>query len=228
MGSVTNTYTATFTPSLDGIVARTSVNEAFSTIRGGAGNSSSTGGDSTIFLQSSSTTNQFAQLWRQITLFDTTSIPVGSTIVNATLTIMVNQATIANTLGGSPTVEMVSSTPASNVALVNADYANLGTTSFASIAFASFSNSVIITSLNASGIAAVTVNGISKFGFRNNWDLNNSFTGIWASTKSTTMEWAGGGSSMPPTLTVVYTQTFPTLAITGLSSIANIQTITTS
>lgn len=223
MGSVTNTYTATFTPSVSGAVTRDTVNESLSTIRAGAGNDAGVGaGSGFVELIASVTTNQFNTLARNIIVFDTSTIPSGSTIVSAALNLYGNAAT---TQLGTTTLEVVSSSPASTSTLANADYGTLGSTSFASVAFASFnqtSNNSI--SLNSSGLSNITPNSFSKFGIRLGWDFNNSFTGSWGLGQLTYIPWTYSST----TLVVTYTRTFPTLAITGPSSIANIQTITTS
>lgn len=221
MGTVTNTYTSTFTPSLAGTVARNGVNQTFTAIQSGAGTVVSS---SFLFasLIASTTTNQYSELDRSIVLFDTSSIPASATITSATLSVQGNNT--GNALG-STNINIVSSNPASNSALATGDYSTLGTTSFGSIAFASFNMTGNNTfTLNSSGISNITLAGISKFGFSLEWDRANSFTGTWASSQITNYTMV----TSSPVLTVTYTQTFPTLSINNISSLSNVTTITTS
>lgn len=227
MATVTNFYTSTFTPSLNGYVGRNGVNESLSTIRSGAGNFTSTATVNNIDLTASTTTNQFAQLLRVIALFDTSSIPAGATILSATLRLCSD--TQSNTLGDSPSLELVSSNPASTSVLANADYGTLGSTSFSSVAYASFPTGSLSTlTLNSSGLSNITKGGISKFGFRSNWDLNNNFTGSWASSAFMVMSWQSATGVNKPLLTVNYSVDFPSLSVNNISSLSNVTIITTS
>lgn len=229
MATVTNYYTVTFTPSLDGYVGRGGVNQTFANIRAGAGNDSSyvtNTGD--VQLSATSTTNQFADLYRNITLFDTSTIPAGATISSATLSIYgVNKG---NGLGSPPGLLLVSSNPASTSALVNADYSTLGSTDFGSATYSSLIvGRYMNISLNASGMSNITKGGISKFGLVIEWDFVGTFSGTWASLQNTFMQWNNGNATTnKPILTVNYSVDFPTLSINNISSLANVTTITTS
>ena len=221
MATVTNSYNATFTPSLAGSVNRLSVNQTFANIRSGAG----TAVDSSVlsaFLFSSSTTNQFQGLGRSIVLFDTSSIPSGATIVSASIS--ATGSARVSTLGTTDIVA-VSSNPASTSALAASDYSTLGTTSFGSISSASFlPTGINVFTLNASGLSNITKNGISKFGFVLDWDRSGTFSGTWASTQLTEYDIVFAS----PVLAVSYTVDFPTLSFNNISSLSNVTTITTS
>lgn len=200
--------------SVDGHVRRSVASETFGTIRAGAGtNSSDTETEATIArLVASSTSNQYSQMRRAIFLFDTSALTAEATISAATLSLYGSAK--SNGLG-SPTLDIVSSTPVSSTALVNADYAQLGTTVFSDIAYASFSTSAYNDmALNASGLAAISKTSISKFGTRIGWDTDNSFGGVWASTADTYFQayFADqAGTTNDPKLVVTYT--LPSLGV---------------
>ncbi len=165
---------------VDGIVQRGSVNETFSTIRSGAGNvSSNTTTTIEALLRGSSTSNQFDFLTRGIMCFDTSALTATASISAAVLKGFGNNK--SNGLG-SADVHICGATPASTSSLANSDYGQLGSTSFANISYASFSTSAYNTfTLDSNGIANISKTGISSFGFRLSWDMNNSFTGTWGS-----------------------------------------------
>ncbi|MBA7713106.1 hypothetical protein ES703_122104 [subsurface metagenome] len=112
-------------------------------------------------------------LSRGIMLFDTSSIPNDAAIFSAILSLYglakydMNSAT--------PNINIYSSNPGSNIALVGTDWATLGSIPFCNtpIAYADWNigvyNDFI---LNAAGLAAISKTGISKFGIRNaNYDV---------------------------------------------------------
>lgn len=110
-------------------------------------------------------------LQRCFWLFDTSAISSGDTISSATLSLYGGTFAYANS--NSTTYEIVASSPASNTTIANSDFDNVSYTSFASIAFASLSQSAYNDfSLDSNGIANVTKEGISKFGSITGLDLN--------------------------------------------------------
>lgn len=193
---------------VDGRAIRGSVDETFTTIRNGAGNSSADGNAIENYgsLTATTTSNQYSFMFRCIFCFDTSSIGGGATINSATLSLFGTDK--SNGLG-SPTLDIVSSTPASTSTLASSDYGNLGTTVFSDIAYASFSTSAYNDfSLNASGLSNISKTSISKFGTRTGWDTDNSFGGSWSSgavTKLTGYMADQTGTSNDPKLTVTYT-----------------------
>lgn len=167
---------------VDGRVERGIVDETFSTIRNAATGAAQVAESSVGApeITSSATTDQFRQLNRTIYTFDTSSIPTSATIISATLSLYGTDKN--NSLGGSPEIDIVGATPASTDTLVGSDYAQLGSTVFASKTYADWSTSSYNDfTLNASGLANITKGGISKFGARVNWDTDDSFGGVWAS-----------------------------------------------
>lgn len=197
---------------VDGEVSRQNTDQDLPTIQSGSGTDvSNTGTDINVRLVSSTTTNQYNTLARGICCFDTSSIGAGSSISDATLSLRVLFS--ANALG-SPALHICGATPASNAALVASDYSQLQSTSFASIAYGSISSSVYNDfALNSSGISNLNLSGISGFGIRLDWDINNSFTGTWVSGFQTSnhdvFSADNSGTGDDPKLVVNYT-TSPT------------------
>ena len=214
------------TTSVDGIVYRTGANETFSTIRAGAGtlaNDSTTGLYQTaVSLFATATTNQYEQLSRSIFLFDTSSLTSGAAISAATLSLWIRSKN--NSLGMTSAhagMAIVGSTPASNTALVAADYGNLGTTRYATdIAY----DSVTIGAyndftLNATGLTNISKTSVTKFGARFAVDVDNG-SPAWTAYLSTSYEipyadWTG--TTQDPKLVVTYVLGFtnPTNAYTS-------------
>lgn len=166
---------------VDGYARRSGIDESLATIRAGAGTASGDA-DTNIDqrIEGSVTSNQFRLLDRMFYLFDASSIPDTDDISAGTLSPF--GATSKATGLGSPDYHIAGSTPASNTAIVNADYSQVQTTSFGSIANASWNTAAYndIT-LNADGRANISKTGISKFSGQFNWDINNDFTGAWVS-----------------------------------------------
>lgn len=167
------------TTTVDGTASRISVDESFSTIRGGAGNSSS---DSSTLnapqLKESGTSGQWQWLRRGYALFDTSSIPDADSISATVFSLYGSSA--ANDVpltAAEAALSIVSGVPASNTAIVDADYAiaNFGSSKYCTdYAYASFS-SVAYNDMtfNATGIAAVSKTGVTKLGFRYAVDVDN-------------------------------------------------------
>ena len=104
-------------------------------------------------------------------LFDTSSI--GSNVVSdAVYSFTSNQATDS---ASELTFNIVSSNPASNTSVVNADYDNFGTTSFGTIesdGVTHDSSTYNDITLNGDGEAAISTSGITKLGMR--WEADRA------------------------------------------------------
>lgn len=153
------------------------------------------------------TTNlNYDRFYRSIFLFDTSPLPDDAIIDSATVSFAI--VSMGNTLGLSDAnagVAIVDSTPASNTALATADYQQLGTTRLATdVAYNDISLTRIYWTLNAAGIAAINLTGITKLGTRLVADLDN-VTPTWGSAKETIIN-AGTSENVlnKPTLTVNY------------------------
>lgn len=200
--------------SVDGRVTRNGVDEAFGTIRAGAGTEvgDSDANNNAAKIVASSTSNQYADITRSIYLFDTSTLADTANITAAVFSLYREGSTDTLTGGSSAnsTWELVASTPASNTALVAADFSQVGSTSFGSSAIhADLTNSVYNNiTLNASGLAAISKTGVSKFAIRFKWDLDNTTTGItWASggeIRSIVSNADTSGTSQDPKLVVTY------------------------
>jgi len=168
--------------SVDGFTARDGVNETFTTIRDGAGTTSDDSGTNLIIrLASSSTTDQFSQMIRSATLFDTSALGSGATIDSAIISGEGN-AVIDNM---DCAVTVIVCAPADDTAVVAGDYptanwtmtqqndSDIDITSFSSSAYNDFT-------LNSTGEGNISKTSITKFGFVIDKDrLNTAPT--WAS-----------------------------------------------
>lgn len=196
----------------DGSVARDfPVDESWAVIIAGAGNAASTDG-ATVFgfvLEASATTNQFVQCGRFICLFDTAALGAGSTITATVLSLWATAK--QDSLTDAPDWDIYTSTPASNTAVVAADYSQLGSTSqtgsplsYASTTTAAYQDFTF----NATGRGNVSLTSISKFGVRNaNRDVAavqpNWVSGARSRVSVATADTAG--TSNDPKLVVTYT-----------------------
>lgn len=178
--------------SVDGRVGKSGVNQNFATIISGNGTFAADSDASTAFFLQASTSSNFQTYVRGIYLFDTSSLTSAATVSAATLSLCGNAAsgdigaTKIGNLGTTP-FHVCSSSPASNTALATGDYSSLGTTSFGEIAYASWSASSVYNdfTLNASGLAAISNTGITKFGTKLGWDIAGSFTGSYSNSAAT-------------------------------------------
>ena len=199
------------TTTVDGRVARFGVDEIWATIRAGAGGFSddSVATDDGVTLWASTTSNQWAYLFRSIFLFDTAAIDDAGTITAAVLSLHISVKSDA--LSTTPDIDIYTSTPASNTALANADFSQIGTTSQTGspIAYASVSTAAYNDfTFSATGRGNVSRTGVSKFGARNaNKDVAN-VEPAWVSGASSGFRprYADTtGTTTDPKLVVTYT-----------------------
>ncbi len=225
---VTISDSATFYPdahpetsSVDGTVYEFQTNSvAWATIIAAAGtgfNDSATDPYSIHFQHSSAGGNLWRYIRRGIFLFDTSGLPDDAVISAATLSLY--GATKTNNKPTSPVVNIYSSAPASNTALAAGDYDSLGSTAFCDtgISYASWSTvGYNDFALNASGIAAVTKTGVSKFGLRDSvYDVGATTPPYTASTTENTVQsWFASeqGNGYKPKLVVTYTSGWANIA----------------
>ncbi len=204
------------TSSVDGRVQQASTNIAWGTLVGAAGSQAyPSEASSDIRFLAGSTTDLWDRIYRLITLFDTSNLPDTASISAATLSL---HGKVGKTDGclATPTVNVYSSNPANNNNLVAADYATLGTTAFCDspIAYADWVEGGTANiyyndfALNASGIAAISTIGVSKFGFRFNYDATSTAPN-WVSVGSTLISvyTTEKGAGFQPKLVVTYSST---------------------
>jgi hypothetical protein len=205
--------TATFFPdahpessSVDGFTM-SNLGGSFASNRSGAGNSSNDSATNDTFVAVRGVGSSDGYCHRLITLFNT-SLLGNSTITSATYSLY---ATAVGTVN-SPTFALVGCTPASNTAIVNADFTattlNSPTEYITRIAISSFNiGSYTDMALNANGLAAISKNGITKFmGREGKFDVDNTDPNT-----SSTLHLDGyfadeTGTTKDPKLTVVYTK----------------------
>lgn len=222
--------------SVDGQTYRgtTGVNETFSTIRGGAGTNewqSDTATTIEVRLDASTTSNQYQMLGRSFLLFDTSSLPDDAIINSVTLSLYGNgKVTTLGTTGFD--VHVAASNPSSNTAIAYTDHSNISRTSFGSLAYASYATgSYNDITLNASGIAAISKTGVTKFSLQSGWDLNNSFGGSWSSGAATLLRFESSDtavSNAKPKLTIDYTEATTTSTTTSTSTSTTTTSTSTS
>jgi hypothetical protein len=212
---------STFYPSLDGWVADSASNVTFTTLVNAAGGFSDDSSPTNFYLaimSAGNVTDRWNNLYRGVALFDTQTLPDGDAIDSAVL------GTRGKSRGqgaGALTLNVYTSAPASDSALVAGDYDSLGTTALSDtgITYAAYSTVGYNNfALNATGIAQIDKTGISKFGFRDQtYDATDTAPGTWASTydsyfHSWPVEETNPTEHRPK---LVVTHTAPTAAITG-------------
>jgi hypothetical protein len=160
---------------VDGYAFRGAVDETWANIRAGAGTTASdTSADNYfVYLGASSTTNQWSDLVRSFLLFDTSPLTAAVTISAATLSLFGTAK--SSTFSTNPNIHINATTPAATNTIATSDYSNIGGTSFANILYDNWSITAYNDfTLDASGQANISKTGISKFGARSNWDINDS------------------------------------------------------
>lgn len=199
---------------IDGYVQRSGSNEQLATIIAGAGtgNKYST---TELFCELQNgyagNNNNYNSLFRSILLFNTGSLGTDATISGAVLSTYYKAK---QNLGG---VYIVSSNPASDTALANSDYGNLGTTSFGYLADASISASQYNDfTLNASGLSAISKTSLSKFGMKIDIDFTGTGDGATGNGYDRYYNFYSSrrtGTANDPKLVVTYTLPATTNAI---------------
>lgn len=208
---------------VDGQVYRGGQLETFANLRSGAGTNKDENAtvENVAILFASNVSGKYDSLYRAIYCFDTSAIPDDAVIDSAVLSLYGNSK--SSDLG-STALHIAGATPASTSALAAADYGQTGSTSFASIPYASFSTSGYNDfTLNAAGIANINKSGISKFSARLGWDIDNNYTGTWSSFGSTSF-WAyfadNTGTSKDPKLVITYHIDPPTVTTQAAGSVS--------
>ncbi len=149
--------------------------------------------------------NDWIELERMFFLFDTSSIPDDYVISSATLSIYLISK--SDTQNWQPSFGVYSTNPASNTALVPADYGTFGSTllstvrTYTQMTTASYNPFI----LNSSGLNQVDATGITKLGIRNvNYDAAGAGP-AWVANKDAWLStnFAEKGAGFMPTLTVV-------------------------
>lgn len=219
---------------VDGLVWRGGypdvVNQTFANIRAGAGTGvSSTGASGQVNMEASSTNPNFEMLARFIGVFDTSSIPTGSTISSATIGFCA--AGKGDEGIGVCDIHAFWATTASNSALATGDFASsVPAASLGSIAFASIATGAGSTTYNTITLSSTTninmgTSARTKLGLGHKWDVLNDSTGFtWASghlNSYVTQYFADEATGGKPKLTVTYTagsSIIPAMATLGVGA----------
>jgi hypothetical protein len=197
------------TTTVDGLVRCNSSPQTFANERGGAGDEAYPSlTTSRVEIECHANTNTFRYMGRSHILFDTAAIPDGDTVTGATLSLYGFDVVTALQ---ADEIALVAGSPASDTDLVPTDYgiAHFGATEFAPrIGTGSWSTSAYNDfALNASGLAAVSKTGISRFGLRLGLDLDNQAP-PWASgNPGTRIRWSSAdapGTTQDPVLVVTH------------------------
>jgi hypothetical protein len=195
--------------SVDGYVYRYVTGSTWASLRDGDGNAVNAGYGwfYPTYLDPGSSSGLWDLILRSFFLFDTSAIGAGYTVDAATCSLY----GMSGTDGGNfaPSANIYASNPASNTALVNADYAAVSRVPFSDpISYASYSISAYNDfAFNAAGLAAIDPEGISKFSAQSiadatdtepTWSVNaNSYT------RARSAEYTG--TTQDPKLVVTYT-----------------------
>jgi len=132
--------------------------------------------ETTLFTEiySKGSSTDWIGLARSIFTMDTSSLGASATVNSAVFSVIPSSKT--DNAGISPDMNVFSSSPADSNDVVAGDYDSLGTTPFstakayADIVIASYNDFT----LNASGLAAISLTGITELGLRNeNYDADN-------------------------------------------------------
>lgn len=172
--------------------------------------------------------NKWKALYRCIFLFDTSGLP-DTAIISAAVLSLYGIGKNDTGTAIAPNVNLYSSAPASNTAVVGGDFDSLGTTPFCDtpITYANWKTASPYWNdfdLNAAGIAAIDKAGVSKFGTRNaNYDVAATAPAWTASgTHRVQAYFSEQGTGYKPTLVVTYTLPIvaPTVTTQAVSDIA--------
>ena len=210
------------TSTVDGYAGHQVDSQTWATIQGGAGNvSNDTLGRTRFAFIQEYGTSAWAALYRSFFLFDTSSLTSSVIISSAVLSVFEETET------GSPRndlslnafkLNIFSSAPASDTAIVNGDYNSCGTTNFATDLGWEISSGVYADfTFIAAGLAAVSKTGISKFAGREaDFDATNTepqFNGASSELEVNILFADKTGTSNDPKLVVVYAVPFTPRAI---------------
>ena len=207
---------ATFNPnanpestSVDGRADRIVITpfESWATIVAGAGvNALDTGATIDLYTRSEASPN-WQTLIRSYSLFDTSSLSAGAIISSAIYSIYCT-AKVDDINTGVMALSLITTTPASNTAIVAADYTQTGTTKQATdILVGSFTTSAYNNyTLNATGLTNVSKTSITKFGHRLSLDISGTPTHPAApGVRSEVDYYSADNATNKPKLVVTYT-----------------------
>lgn len=204
--SIANADTGTFFPnpnpestSVDGTVTMDNGNYA---VAHNATNGSGVQDSGTEIDAGNNFNGSIYRIIRGFVLVDTSSLGAGATVISATLSLYPAYTPDNN---DSDSLGVYSSNPASNTALSTDDFEQVGSTLYiTSVPFGSISTGAYLgLPLNATGVAAISTTGVTKFGLRttrdvgNNTPTGNNQAGFYSADQT--------GTSQDPKLVITYT-----------------------
>ena len=205
------------TATCDGYVRRDGVDEAWATIRAGAGVSAGVTNSVWPFIdmRASATANQWQMLGRSIFTFDTGPLGAGASVSAATVDLYGEGAQTFDNLAVTPNIDIYAATPASDTTLAASDYAQIGTVSQTGspIAYGSW-NGAGYNTFTLSVFTAINAGGITRLGCRNaNYDVANVAPAWNNSNRSAVGGYLADqtGTANDPKLVVTYTPYISTL-----------------
>lgn len=199
----------TETTTVDGIATYTYASTNWATSHDAASGSSAADSATDLVIQLYRNGGGFYYIERAFTLFDTSTLTSGATISAATFSLYETNGGPADS--DSQSLGIVQTSPASNTAVVAADYSQCGATSnptegatrITTASMASFAYNAF--TLNATGQGWISKTGVTKLGFRFSKDMDNSApTGANGDTYAAADT---SGTSQDPKLIVTYTLT---------------------
>jgi hypothetical protein len=197
---------------VDGYIGIGGQDSTLSTILSANGNTAANidAGNTLPWLQASATTNQFQSIYYGIYLFDTSSLGSSANITSATFSLFSTAGAGLSTGLGTCPIHVAGAVVANSASLAGGDYQNTPHVSFGSVSWATATqpSQYIDWTLNASGIANINKTGISQFSTQLEWEINNNFTGTWASSAVTRGDFYFAdqtGTANDPKLVVNYT-----------------------
>lgn len=213
--------------SVDGFVTRAGAGETWPTIHDSAVGSGAddTAATANAGFTTAAAANQFALLQRGFILFDTAALPDDAIIANATVRLWINSK-LDQEPWGDLTWNVYESSPATDTALVIADYNQVGATTSPATGFATALTFAGIAAggyntwtLNDDGVAAIDVTGISKFSVRESTYDGGDTEPSWTVTgKAAGIVWQTSEGANAPELVVTYVVDDVTITATGIAS----------
>ena len=167
-------------------------------------------------------------LARALFLFDTSSIPDNDSVSSATMSLYVSSVNDGDN-DGLDYVNIYTTTPASNTALVTGDYDQFGTTAQATaidignITTSAYNDWI----LNSTGLTNISKTGITKFGTREGHDAENSAISVDLRNDISCNYADTAGTTSDPKLVVEHSNSPPILSALDSSSITSNSAIIT-
>lgn len=209
------------TTTVDGVSIYDAVDTWANVRASGVGNSTFDSVDESLMMDARLVSAGRYILARSFFLFDTSPL-TSAAIITAVVFSVKPHSTASGTITDGTDIHIVSSSPASNTALVDQDYDQVGSTSFASMAGWTASDSTYRDfTLNANGRANVSKTGVSKFGARGSRDLLDQAPTVGAN-QSLCRYADFAGTTDDPKLVVTYT--LPTTVAKTIQVKARIRT----